>query len=78
MVLQRQRQHLWWVSGVFYQTCPRWFQDSDTGGVGDLAGIESRLDYLAGLGIDAIWFPPINLLQSSNGLLLDVMVELTS
>ncbi|TWU44596.1 Oligo-1,6-glucosidase [Rubripirellula tenax] len=49
----------WWESGVIYQIYPRSFQDSDGDGVGDLAGIESRLDYLAGLGIDAIWLSPI-------------------
>lgn len=49
----------WWERGVIYQIYPRSFQDSDADGVGDLAGIESRLDYLAGLGIDAIWLSPI-------------------
>ncbi len=44
---------------MIYQIYPRSFQDSDADGVGDLAGIESRLDYLAGLGIDAIWLSPI-------------------
>ena len=59
MVRQSQKQHSWWESGVIYQIYPRSFQDSDTDGVGDLAGIESRLDYLVGLGIDAIWLSPI-------------------
>ncbi|QDV26435.1 alpha-amylase family glycosyl hydrolase [Aureliella helgolandensis] len=54
-----QRQAAWWKTGVIYQIYPRSFQDSDMDGVGDLAGIESRLDYLAGLGIDAIWLSPI-------------------
>ena len=49
----------WWERGVIYQIYPRSFQDSDADGVGDLAGIESRLDYLAELGIDAIWLSPI-------------------
>ncbi|TWU33270.1 alpha-amylase family glycosyl hydrolase [Novipirellula artificiosorum] len=44
---------------MIYQIYPRSFQDSDADGVGDLAGIELRLDYLAGLGIDAIWLSPI-------------------
>ena len=38
---------------------PRSFQDSDGDGVGDLAGIERRLDYLVDLGVDAIWLSPI-------------------
>jgi alpha-glucosidase len=49
----------WWESGVIYQIYPRSFQDSNGDGVGDLAGIERRLDYLASLGIDAIWMSPI-------------------
>lgn len=49
----------WWERGVVYQVYPRSFQDSDGDGVGDLRGIAQRLDYLAGLGIDAIWLSPI-------------------
>ena len=45
----------WWQSGVVYQIYPRSFADADEDGVGDLAGITSRLDYLAQLGVDAIW-----------------------
>ena len=52
-------KHAWWERGVIYQVYPRSFQDSNADGVGDLAGIESRLDYLAGLGVDAIWLSPI-------------------
>ena len=49
----------WWQRGVLYQVYPRSFQDSDGDGVGDLAGIRGRLDYLAWLGVDAIWLSPI-------------------
>jgi oligo-1,6-glucosidase/alpha-glucosidase len=49
----------WWERGVIYQIYPRSFQDSDGDGVGDLAGIEQRLDYVASLGVDAIWLSPI-------------------
>lgn len=45
----------WWKSAVIYQIYPRSFQDSNGDGIGDLPGITSRLDYLADLGIDAIW-----------------------
>jgi glycosidase len=49
----------WWEAGVIYQIYPRSFQDSDGDGVGDLKGIERRLDYLANLGVDAVWLSPI-------------------
>ena len=49
---------LWWQDGVIYQVYPRSFQDSNGDGVGDLAGILQRLDYLEGLGVDAIWISP--------------------
>ena len=48
----------WWRRGVLYQVYPRSFQDSDNDGVGDLAGIRRRLDYLVELGVDAIWLSP--------------------
>jgi alpha-glucosidase len=50
---------VWWQSGVIYQIYPRSFQDSDGDGAGDLGGIIRRLDYLAKLGVDAIWISPI-------------------
>ena len=49
----------WWQTGVIYQVYPRSFQDTDGDGIGDLAGINRRLDYLAGLGVDAVWISPI-------------------
>ena len=49
----------WWEGGVIYQIYPRSFQDSDDDGVGDLRGVESRLDYLVELGVDAIWLSPV-------------------
>jgi alpha-glucosidase len=49
----------WWKTGIVYQIYPRSFMDSSGDGVGDLRGIGERLDYLAWLGIDAIWLSPI-------------------
>jgi alpha-glucosidase len=48
----------WWRSAVIYQIYPRSFADSTGDGIGDLAGITSRLDALADLGVDAIWLSP--------------------
>ncbi len=48
----------WWEDAVFYQIYPRSFADSDGDGVGDLEGIRGRLDYLAELGVDALWISP--------------------
>jgi alpha-glucosidase len=49
----------WWQSGAIYQIYPRSFRDSNGDGVGDLAGIHAGLDYVASLGVDAIWISPI-------------------
>jgi len=49
----------WWQSGIVYQIYPISFQDTNGDGLGDLAGIRSRLDYLAWLGVDAIWISPV-------------------
>ncbi len=52
--------YLWWRDGVIYQIYPRSFMDANGDGVGDLPGITARLDYLADLGVDALWLSPIN------------------
>ena len=48
----------WWQAAVFYQIYPRSFADADGDGIGDFAGIIEKLDYLADLGIAAIWLSP--------------------
>ncbi|HEU4411937.1 MAG TPA: alpha-amylase family glycosyl hydrolase [Polyangiaceae bacterium] len=48
----------WWQNEVIYQIYPRSFQDADGDGVGDLAGATARLDYLAALGVGAVWVSP--------------------
>ncbi|MBO6755096.1 MAG: alpha-glucosidase [Roseibium sp.] len=48
----------WWRGAVIYQIYPRSFQDSNGDGIGDLGGITQRLDYIASLGVDAIWLSP--------------------
>ena len=55
----QQNPNNWWKNAVIYEIYPRSFQDSNGDGIGDLNGITSRLDYLQGLGVDAIWLTPI-------------------
>jgi len=47
--------HPWWQGAVFYKLYPRSFADSNNDGIGDLNGVTSKLDYLKGLGVDAVW-----------------------
>lgn len=49
----------WWADAVFYQVYPRSFADSNGDGVGDLDGVSAGLDYLAALGVDALWLNPV-------------------
>jgi alpha-glucosidase len=48
----------WWRTAAIYQIYPRSFADANGDGMGDLAGITSRLSALEELGIDAIWLSP--------------------
>lgn len=49
----------WYRHAVFYEVNVRSFQDSNGDGIGDLAGLTSRLDYVKDLGVDALWLMPI-------------------
>ncbi|MGA8938744.1 MAG: alpha-glucosidase [Acidobacteriaceae bacterium] len=49
----------WWKHAVVYEIYPRSYQDSNGDGIGDLNGITSRMGYLQGLGVDAIWIAPM-------------------
>ncbi|WP_064746678.1 alpha-glucosidase [Lysobacter antibioticus] len=53
-----QPNDAWWRGAVIYQIYPRSFRDLSGDGVGDLPGIIDKLDYVAGLGVDAIWISP--------------------
>ena len=48
----------WWQQSVCYQIYVRSFADGDGDGIGDMAGIEERLPYLARLGVDSVWITP--------------------
>ncbi|MGH3249815.1 MAG: alpha-amylase family glycosyl hydrolase, partial [Trebonia sp.] len=45
----------WLSDAVLYQVYPQSFADSDGDGIGDLHGIMEHLDYLAWLGVTAVW-----------------------
>lgn len=49
----------WWKKAVVYQVYPKSFNDTTGSGVGDLAGITKKLDYLKELGITVIWLSPV-------------------
>ena len=55
---RRQPDKNWWRGAVIYQIYPRSFADSNGDGIGDLPGVTAHLDYVADLGVDAIWLSP--------------------
>ena len=50
----------WWKNGVVYCLDVETFLDTDGDGVGDLAGLVERIDYLAGLGVSTLWLMPFH------------------
>lgn len=50
----------WWHGAVIYSVYPRSFMDSNGDGIGDIPGLIAKLDYIAALGIDAIWLAPVS------------------
>ena len=49
----------WWQNSVVYQIWPRSFKDSDGDGIGDLRGVNEKLDYLKDLDVDVVWLSPV-------------------
>lgn len=50
----------WWRGATVYHIYVRSFFDSDGDGHGDLPGVLAKLDYIASLGVDAIWLSPVH------------------
>ena len=48
----------WWRGAVIYQVYPRSFADTNGDGIGDLPGVTRNLEYIASLGVDAVWISP--------------------
>lgn len=57
--MQTNLSEKWWHRATVYQIYPRSFSDSNGDGIGDIAGIVAKLDYLQTLGIDVIWLCPV-------------------
>ncbi|HVR02168.1 MAG TPA: maltose alpha-D-glucosyltransferase [Polyangia bacterium] len=53
-----QADPTWFKDGIFYELRVRSFFDSNGDGIGDFAGVRSKLDYLQDLGVTAIWMLP--------------------
>jgi maltose alpha-D-glucosyltransferase/alpha-amylase len=53
-----EADRLWYRDAVVYQTHVKAYQDSNGDGIGDLRGLTARLDYLAELGVTALWLLP--------------------
>jgi len=50
----------WWRGASVYHIYVRSFFDSNGDGQGDLAGVLAKMDYIASLGVDAIWLSPVH------------------
>jgi oligo-1,6-glucosidase len=57
--IQPDTTHTWWKQSVVYQVYPRSFKDVNGDGIGDLKGIEEKLDYIKALGVNVIWLCPV-------------------
>ncbi len=49
---------LWYKDAIIYQVHVRTFADGNADGIGDFAGLTQKLDYIADLGVTAIWIQP--------------------
>lgn len=59
LTLSQPTDQKWWNNAVIYQIWPRSFYDENGDGNGDFKGLKQKLDYIASLGVDAIWLTPV-------------------
>jgi maltose alpha-D-glucosyltransferase/alpha-amylase len=59
MPITRSTDPLWFKDAVFYQLHVKSFSDSNADGIGDFAGLTSKLDHLESLGVDCLWIQPM-------------------
>jgi len=57
-VIEKATGDVWWKNAVVYCVDVATFLDSDGDGIGDLAGLTDRIDYLAGIGVSCLWLMP--------------------
>ena len=48
----------WYKDAVIYQLHVKAFVDSNDDGIGDFAGLATKLDYIRDLGVNTIWLLP--------------------
>ncbi len=58
VALDQANDGLWFKDAIMYQLHVKAFFDSNSDGVGDFAGLTSRLDYLRDLGVNTLWLLP--------------------
>lgn len=66
-VTDRNTASPWWRDAVVYQIYPRSFADANGDGMGDLAGVSTKLPYLKNLGVDAVWLSPFYVSPQADG-----------
>jgi maltose alpha-D-glucosyltransferase / alpha-amylase len=59
MAISNSEDSLWYKDAVFYQLHVKSFADGNADGIGDFAGLTSRLDYLESLGVNCLWIQPM-------------------
>lgn len=57
-MISNEQNPTWWQNAVGYQIYPKSFYDSNHDGIGDIAGIISKIPYIKSLGVNFVWLSP--------------------